>query len=490
MAFEVDNIQVEESTLSDDGNEDNENQQVIPSEIQTLLDYEIRKSPETVPHAVNYDEVPIKTKGKTFEEVLEDELKKTSHKESSNTSAQKQTAASTPKRTFLRKGQGISRFNGPPLKPKKPNKTKSTAKLHSNDGELERFESQVIANNIDHNQGTEMWQKEINQQYDKESSLTAELTKPCVRKTSRLVSRKEPITTLILKPPSSPPKTSPIRSVNKLSLSDDSNIVKQSTANVSLVSDNNSDDDGGDDEGQYSPGFAQVNGINTTYRDTDQDDEECWSDGGDVTLGLDATLLNLPSTIPENIDQTETFEQIEKYFCDSREKADSPEVRSFTPPLPSPPPNALMQKLFPAIKPAIEKPNKMVKKEIPSQHIEGNKPEIPFRPAQYVDREAEKQATILKNKLEELQAEIKKFQDETAKLQKSRLGHEENMKKLQAEQEAFEQQKLEKTNEFEEYKKKEISKLKKERKLFEEHAAAAAALPNKQVRYMLHLVMA
>uniref|UniRef100_A0A3B4Z645 Centromere protein J n=1 Tax=Stegastes partitus TaxID=144197 RepID=A0A3B4Z645_9TELE len=126
---------------------------------------------------------------------------------------------------------------------------------------------------------------------------------------------------------------------------------------------------------------------------------------------------------------------------------------------PDPPPaSQLMTRLFPSLKPK-------------AQNAPGPPP-----PAASV------QSRQLRERLVELEIEIERFKKENAALTKLRQENEKNQENLRKERLAFEQTKAEELAKFEEYKKDENKKLQKERKLFEKHALAARAVPDKKER--------
>lgn len=87
----------------------------------------------TGPSNTNFDDIPVENEKKSFEQLLEEELKK----EERNKHAPAQPKPKGPvKRPFLRKGEGLARFKGPPVRknkpqskdqPRKPSKTNSQA---------------------------------------------------------------------------------------------------------------------------------------------------------------------------------------------------------------------------------------------------------------------------------------------------------------------------------------------------------------------------
>ncbi|XP_072433540.1 centrosomal P4.1-associated protein-like isoform X3 [Chiloscyllium punctatum] len=92
------------------------------------------------------------------------------------------------------------------------------------------------------------------------------------------------------------------------------------------------------------------------------------------------------------------------------------------------------------------------------------------------------QSKLLKDKLAELEHEINQFRAENATLVQLRNDREKAMVDLRKEFEDFERKKTEQLSQFEEYKKEELKRLQKERMIFEKHAAAARAIPDKKER--------
>uniref|UniRef100_A0A3Q3K887 Centromere protein J n=1 Tax=Monopterus albus TaxID=43700 RepID=A0A3Q3K887_MONAL len=88
----------------------------------------------------------------------------------------------------------------------------------------------------------------------------------------------------------------------------------------------------------------------------------------------------------------------------------------------------------------------------------------------------------LRERLAELEIEIERFKKENATLARLRQENEKKQEDLSKERLEFEQVKAEEMAKFEEYKKEENRKLQKERKLFEKHASAARAMPDKKER--------
>ncbi|XP_077474010.1 centrosomal P4.1-associated protein isoform X2 [Stigmatopora argus] len=92
------------------------------------------------------------------------------------------------------------------------------------------------------------------------------------------------------------------------------------------------------------------------------------------------------------------------------------------------------------------------------------------------------QSTKLRERLVELELEIEHFKKENAALAKLRQENEKIQDNLKKETLAWEQQRTQQLAHFEEYKREETKKLQRERKVFERHAVAARAVPDKKER--------
>uniref|UniRef100_A0A3B4Y2P3 Centromere protein J n=1 Tax=Seriola lalandi dorsalis TaxID=1841481 RepID=A0A3B4Y2P3_SERLL len=140
---------------------------------------------------------------------------------------------------------------------------------------------------------------------------------------------------------------------------------------------------------------------------------------------------------------------------------------------PDPPPaSQLMTRLFPSLKPKAQ--NTPLPPPTASVCPEPKKPEE--------ETGQQVQSRQLRERLVELEIEIERFKKENAALAKLRQENERNQENLRKERLEFEQTKAEELAKFEEYKKEENKKLQKERKLFEKHASAARAIPDKKER--------
>ncbi|XP_023837066.1 centromere protein J isoform X2 [Salvelinus sp. IW2-2015] len=131
---------------------------------------------------------------------------------------------------------------------------------------------------------------------------------------------------------------------------------------------------------------------------------------------------------------------------------------------PDPPPaSQLMARLFPSLKPKTQAPS-------------------PPEPRKTEDGSGQQQSRQLRERLVELELEIERFRTENAALSRLRQENEKNQEKLRKECAEFDQRKAEELAKFEEFKREETKKLQKERKVFERHASAARAIPDKRER--------
>ncbi|XP_066542801.1 centromere protein J-like isoform X1 [Hoplias malabaricus] len=130
-----------------------------------------------------------------------------------------------------------------------------------------------------------------------------------------------------------------------------------------------------------------------------------------------------------------------------------------------PPPTCqLVAKLFPALKP----------KPCP----------LPPPPA-VQDTHSEQgaaQSRLLRERLVELETEIERFKKENATLSRLRQENQEVKENLQKEKAEFQQKMADELAKWEEFKREENRKLQRDKKLFEKHAAALKARPDKQER--------
>ncbi|CAL8267298.1 unnamed protein product [Lota lota] len=137
---------------------------------------------------------------------------------------------------------------------------------------------------------------------------------------------------------------------------------------------------------------------------------------------------------------------------------------------PTIPPSKLMARLFPSLKPKSQ-----------------NAP-VPVAPEPRQTDEApglQVQSQQLRERLVELELEIERFKKENNALSRLREENERSKEELRREREEFErrrEEELAKVVKLEEVTKEENRKLQRDRKLFEQHASAARAIPDKKER--------
>uniref|UniRef100_A0A3P9KK14 Centromere protein J n=1 Tax=Oryzias latipes TaxID=8090 RepID=A0A3P9KK14_ORYLA len=135
-----------------------------------------------------------------------------------------------------------------------------------------------------------------------------------------------------------------------------------------------------------------------------------------------------------------------------------------------PPASQLMTRLFPSLKPK----DKSTPAPPPPVGSESSQ--------QSNDTVQQAQSRQLRERLVELEIEIERFKKENAALAKLRQDYEKKQEELRRERLDFDQAKAAELARFDDYKKEENRKLQKERKLFEKHATAARAAPDKKER--------
>uniref|UniRef100_A0A8B9R694 Centrosomal P4.1-associated protein n=1 Tax=Astyanax mexicanus TaxID=7994 RepID=A0A8B9R694_ASTMX len=126
----------------------------------------------------------------------------------------------------------------------------------------------------------------------------------------------------------------------------------------------------------------------------------------------------------------------------------------------------LVAKLFPALKP----------KPCPPA------PPVAKNPEATCDEQGAAQSRLLRERLVELETEIERFKTENAVLSRLRQENEDVRENLRKETAQFQQKIADELAKWEEFKREESRKLQREKKLFEKHAAAARARPDKQER--------
>ncbi|KAL6100379.1 cenpj [Pungitius sinensis] len=219
--------------------------------------------------------------------------------------------------------------------------------------------------------------------------------------------------------------------------------------------DSPSDDVGPDESTLIEDGDGQRGGVVFDDDDTWNDPEDagdCGEGAGTAPPGTAlSTKLVVSKGVEVNVDE-------------------GTEPPPLPPPPPPPPASQLMTRFFPSLKPKAQ-----------------NAPLLPPPSAPESKRAEETsgqqvQSRQLRERLVELEIEIERFKKENAALAKLRQENEKNREHLRAERSQFERTKAEELAKFEEFKKEENRKLQKERKLFEKHASAARAVPDKKER--------
>uniref|UniRef100_A0A7N6AM66 Centromere protein J n=1 Tax=Anabas testudineus TaxID=64144 RepID=A0A7N6AM66_ANATE len=217
-----------------------------------------------------------------------------------------------------------------------------------------------------------------------------------------------------------------------------------------------------DDEGERDSVTSNTE-ESTLIEDKEQqgrvvfDDDDTWNDLEDTTVNSKVASPVSPKTTVSGATLTERT-LLRKVAVSKVVEMDRLTVTGSANLEPDPPPPAsqLMTRLFPSLKPRTQNP--------------------PLPPSPPPD------TSVLRERLVELEIEIERFKKENAALTKLRQENEKIQGNLRKERLDFEQMKVEELAKFEEYKKEENRKLQKERKLFEKHASAARAIPDKKER--------
>ncbi|XP_041857083.1 centromere protein J isoform X2 [Melanotaenia boesemani] len=198
------------------------------------------------------------------------------------------------------------------------------------------------------------------------------------------------------------------------------------------------------------------------------DDDDTWNDMEDTTAGKASESREVSLVSKTTASRTSPL---------LRKVAVSKVVQPDKSPEPDPPPaSQLMTRLFPSLKP------KASTAPLPS-------PPVASESRQPKDETVQQaQSRQLRERLVELEIEIERFKKENATLTKLRQENEKKQEDLRKELLEFEQTKSEEMTKFEEYKREENRKLQKERKLFEKHASAARAIPDKKEREEIQLL--
>ncbi|GAA6069593.1 centromere protein J isoform X1, partial [Tachysurus ichikawai] len=216
-----------------------------------------------------------------------------------------------------------------------------------------------------------------------------------------------------------------------------------------------------------------------SYQDRDsaespEADEESYRDstlvdaGGQVEFDDDDTWLEPENSVssPEKMDDRPDRVLKRKIAISKGSERDrrsnSPVDRE-----PGPPPTCqLVAKLFPALKPKPCPPP-------PPPEV----PDLDIHSEQGAGRSA-----LLRERLVELETEIERFKKENAALSRLKQENQEIRENLRKEKADFQQNMAEELDKWEAFKCEENRKLQREKKLFEKHAAAARARPDKRER--------
>ncbi|XP_051938314.1 centromere protein J isoform X2 [Hippocampus zosterae] len=216
------------------------------------------------------------------------------------------------------------------------------------------------------------------------------------------------------------------------------------------------------DKRSYQDDNGESEDVVSSIGDDEDDDSSTLEDDKDATPGQ--VVFDDDTTWNETDDTAVSIEPVDAEAAN--------QASDVAPTLPPPPNSKLMMKLFPALKP------KTQNAPLPPPDITSTSPpdKTDNKPEQQV------QSTQLRERLVELEIEIERFKKENAALAKLRQENEQNQENLRKERLAWEQERAEQLARFEEYKREETAKLQRERKVFEKHASAARAVPDKKER--------
>ncbi|XP_026233062.1 centromere protein J isoform X2 [Anabas testudineus] len=236
-----------------------------------------------------------------------------------------------------------------------------------------------------------------------------------------------------------------------------------------------------DDEGERDSVTSNTE-ESTLIEDKEQqgrvvfDDDDTWNDLEDTTVNSKVASPVSPKTTVSGATLTERT-LLRKVAVSKVVEMDRLTVTGSANLEPDPPPPAsqLMTRLFPSLKPRTQNPP-LPPSPPPDTSVAPESKKSVEETGQQV------QSRQLRERLVELEIEIERFKKENAALTKLRQENEKIQGNLRKERLDFEQMKVEELAKFEEYKKEENRKLQKERKLFEKHASAARAIPDKKER--------
>ncbi|XP_064183923.1 centromere protein J [Anguilla rostrata] len=195
------------------------------------------------------------------------------------------------------------------------------------------------------------------------------------------------------------------------------------------------------------------------------DDDDTWNDLEDAGNAEDSGS-NDGGGITHDPPGAESDRALKRKVATMKVPESAPQGNPAFRELEPPPTSQLVAKLFPSLKP----------KPQPAP------PPPPGPTGTAGDQGAGRQSRLLRERLAELEIEIERFRSENAALASQRLEREKALEALRKERAEFEQMKEEELARLEEFKKEETRKLQKERKVFEKHASAARAIPDKRER--------
>ncbi|XP_072541365.1 centrosomal P4.1-associated protein [Salminus brasiliensis] len=187
----------------------------------------------------------------------------------------------------------------------------------------------------------------------------------------------------------------------------------------------------------------------------DFDDDDTWNEPEDLTC--------VSTTMDDHVGKALT-----RKVASSKGAEPDASTGSSLDRAPEPPPTCqLVAKLFPALKP----------KTCPSAP-----PSVVQDPEGTHSEHGAAQSRLLRERLVELETEIERFKAENAALSRIRQENEAVKENLRKERTEFQQKMADELAKWEEFKREEGRKLQRDKKLFEKHAAAARARPDKQER--------
>ncbi|XP_062861404.1 centromere protein J [Trichomycterus rosablanca] len=209
-----------------------------------------------------------------------------------------------------------------------------------------------------------------------------------------------------------------------------------------------------DRDGGGSPEGEETSHVDSTLVDRGQvefDDDDTWNEPDDSIYSP-----------PKLAIQSEKAPKRKVAF--SKETESDRHIASPLHHKPEPPPTCqLVAKLFPSLKPQ-------------------SCPPPPVQDAAEDTEQGAVQSRLLRERLVELEIEMERFRTENAALSRLRQENQEYKETLRKDRAEFEEKMESELSKWEEFKCEESKKLQRERKLFEKHAAAARARPDKQER--------